>query len=163
MLREMARRRVALATMAAAIAIVVAGAGPACAHHVGTYVPRDNDVSANFKQLKFSLQARKFEVAGHLFETGGAYWEAGKWIIDPRSIDGLKIPAGIREVVSRRWGSVGAPTLSTDAPGRPPSGRVGTVTAVIPAAKGSGWRAPIRDAGRRRAQSSVRSSPGLRG
>src|SRR5439155_690434 len=72
MLREMARRRVALATMAAAIALVVAGAGPVPAHHVGTYVPRDNDVSANFKQLKFSLQARKFEVAGHLFETGAA-------------------------------------------------------------------------------------------
>ena len=70
MLREMARRRVALATMAAAIALVVAGAGPVPAHHVGTYVPRDNDVSANFKQLKFSLQARKFEVARHLFETG---------------------------------------------------------------------------------------------
>src|SRR5207244_13633930 len=59
-----------LATMAAAIALVVAGPGPVPAHHVGTYVPRDNDVSANFKQLKFSLQARKFEVAGRLFETG---------------------------------------------------------------------------------------------
>ena len=66
----MARRRVALATMAAAIALVVAGAGPARGHHVGAYVPRDNDVSANFKQLKFSLQAGKFEVAGRLYETG---------------------------------------------------------------------------------------------
>jgi len=66
----MARRRVALATMAAVIALVVAGAGPARGHHVGAYVPRDNDVSANFKQLKFSLQARKFEVARHLYETG---------------------------------------------------------------------------------------------
>ena len=66
----MARRRVALATMAAAIALVVAWAEPARGHHVGTYVPRDNDVSANFKQLKFSLQAGKFEVARRLYETG---------------------------------------------------------------------------------------------
>ena len=68
--REMARRRVALATMATVIALVVAGAGPARGHHVGAYVPRDNDVSANFKQLKFALQARKFEVATRLYETG---------------------------------------------------------------------------------------------
>jgi hypothetical protein len=66
----MARRRVALATMATVIALVVAGAEPARGHHVGAYVPRDNDVSANFKQLKFALQARKFEVAAHLFEAG---------------------------------------------------------------------------------------------
>lgn len=66
----MARRRAALATLATVIALVVAGAGPARGHHVGTYVPRDNDVSANFKQLKFSLQARKFDVATRLFETG---------------------------------------------------------------------------------------------
>lgn len=66
----MARRHVALATTATLIALVVAGAGSARAHHVGAYVPRDNDVSANFKQLKFSLQARKFEVATRLFETG---------------------------------------------------------------------------------------------
>ena len=68
--REMARRRVALATMATVIALVVAGAGPVRAHHVGSYVPRDNEVSANFKQLKFSLQARKFDVAVRLYETG---------------------------------------------------------------------------------------------
>src|SRR5207237_3690959 len=40
------------------------------AHHVGAYVPKDNEVSTNFKQLKFSLQARKFDVAARLFETG---------------------------------------------------------------------------------------------
>jgi hypothetical protein len=45
-------------------------ATPAAAHHVGTYVARDNEVSANFKQLKFAIQARKFDVAGRLFETG---------------------------------------------------------------------------------------------
>ncbi len=51
--------------------VFVAGAGgPAAAHHVGTYVPRDNEVSANFKQIKFSVQARKFDVALRLFEAG---------------------------------------------------------------------------------------------
>jgi hypothetical protein len=43
---------------------------PAAAHHVGTYVARDNEISANFKQLKFAIQARKFDVAGRLFEAG---------------------------------------------------------------------------------------------
>jgi hypothetical protein len=40
------------------------------AHHVGAYVPRDNDVSANFKQIKFSMQAQKFAVALRLYEGG---------------------------------------------------------------------------------------------
>jgi len=43
---------------------------PAVAHHVGVYTPRDNDVSANFKQIKFSIQARKFDVALRLFDEG---------------------------------------------------------------------------------------------
>jgi hypothetical protein len=45
-------------------------ASPAAGHHVGVYVPRDNEVSTNFKQLKFAIQARRFEVAARLFETG---------------------------------------------------------------------------------------------
>jgi len=52
-----------------ALTIAVAG-GPALAHHVGVYVPRDNEVSANFKQIKFALQARKFDVALGLFDNG---------------------------------------------------------------------------------------------
>ncbi|MGH7325649.1 MAG: hypothetical protein ACREJ9_13540 [Candidatus Rokuibacteriota bacterium] len=43
---------------------------PVAAHHVGTYVPRDNAISANFKQIKFAVQARKFDVALRLFERG---------------------------------------------------------------------------------------------
>ena len=46
------------------------------------------------------------EVMRHLLETGGAHWEAGKWTIDPASLDGLKVPEGIREVVSRRFSSL---------------------------------------------------------
>ena len=45
-------------------------AAPAAAHHVGAYVPKDNAVTINFKQVKFSVQARKFDVALRLFEMG---------------------------------------------------------------------------------------------
>jgi hypothetical protein len=50
--------------------LVALAAGPAAAHHVGAYVPRDNEVSANFKQIKFAIQARKLDVALRLFESG---------------------------------------------------------------------------------------------
>ena len=43
------------------------------------------------------------EVVRHLLQTGGAYWEAGKWVIDLASLDGFKLPEGIREVVGRRF------------------------------------------------------------
>ena len=59
--------RTGLAALATTIAVL---AVPAAAHHVGAYTPRDNDVSANFKQLKGSLQARKFAVALRLYEDG---------------------------------------------------------------------------------------------
>jgi eukaryotic-like serine/threonine-protein kinase len=48
------------------------------------------------------------EVVRHLLETGGAQWEAGKWTIDPASLDSLKVPEGIRDVVSRRFSSLTA-------------------------------------------------------
>src|SRR5439155_12949134 len=59
-------------TPLAAAVIVVVGclAPPALAHHVGSYTARDNEVSTNFKQIKFSLQAGKFDVALRLFEGG---------------------------------------------------------------------------------------------
>lgn len=53
-------------------------AGDARAHHVGAYVPRDNDVSANFKQIKFSIQAQKFDVAQRLYEGGALRRELAK-------------------------------------------------------------------------------------
>jgi hypothetical protein len=62
----MARSTLALVVAGLALAV----AAPVRAHHVGAYVPRDNEISANFKQLKFSLQARKFDVAARLFEEG---------------------------------------------------------------------------------------------
>ena len=50
--------------------LLVAAAGPAAGHHVGVWAPRDNEVSSNFKQIKFALQADKFDVALQLYETG---------------------------------------------------------------------------------------------
>jgi hypothetical protein len=52
-----------------ALAALLAAA-PAAAHHVGAYVPRDNDVSASFKQVKYAMQERKFAVAARLYEAG---------------------------------------------------------------------------------------------
>ena len=60
--------RVAAGSVSAAIALVTLS--PATAHHVGTYVPKDNEITTNFKQIKFSVQAGKFDVALRLFETG---------------------------------------------------------------------------------------------
>jgi hypothetical protein len=37
---------------------------------VGAWSPRDNEISANFKQVKFALQARRFDVARRLYDTG---------------------------------------------------------------------------------------------
>ncbi len=54
-----------------ALAITLTGLpAVAGAHHLGTYTPRDNEISANFKQIKFSVEARKFDVALRLFEDG---------------------------------------------------------------------------------------------
>ena len=54
----------------AALVLLLALASPVSAHHVGAYTPRDNEITTNFKQIKFSLQARKFYVALRLFEEG---------------------------------------------------------------------------------------------
>ena len=79
-----------------ALAVALAG-GPAAAHHVGVFVPRDNEVSANFKQIKFALQARKFDVALRLFDNGALRAE-----MRARAAD---LPAGL-EAATR--GAIGA-------------------------------------------------------
>jgi hypothetical protein len=53
-----------------ALVAFAALATAAAAHHVGAYVPKDNAVTTNFKQVKFSVQAKKFDVALQLFEAG---------------------------------------------------------------------------------------------
>ncbi|MGH9049470.1 MAG: hypothetical protein ACRDY4_07070 [Acidimicrobiia bacterium] len=59
------------------------------AHHVGTFVPKDSEVSANFKQIKFSIQAGKFDVALRLFDEGAIHAEMEK--IETR------LPAGLED------------------------------------------------------------------
>ena len=56
--------------IAGALVLLLALASPALAHHVGVYTPRDNEITTNFKQIKFSLQAGKFDVALRLFDDG---------------------------------------------------------------------------------------------
>jgi hypothetical protein len=67
--RMTGRALLAPAALATLLALAATGA-PALAHHVGAYVPKDNAVTTNFKQVKFSVQAEKFDVALRLFETG---------------------------------------------------------------------------------------------
>jgi hypothetical protein len=73
----------------AATALVAIAAGPAAAHHVGAYVPRDNEISANYKQIKFSIQARKLDVALRLFEAGALRAEM--------RAQAARLPAGLEE------------------------------------------------------------------
>lgn len=57
-------------TILTALAVLITISARAGAHHVGAYTTRDNPVSANFKQIKFSMQVGKFDVARRLYETG---------------------------------------------------------------------------------------------
>ena len=68
--RTLSRPPTVLAVLAALVTISALCAAPCAAHHVGAYVARDNEVSANFKQIKFSMQAQKFAVATTLYEGG---------------------------------------------------------------------------------------------
>jgi hypothetical protein len=79
-----------------AIFVVIAG-GPAPAHHVGTYVPSDNAISANFKEIKFSIQAGKFDVARRLFETGAVRAEMRG--------QAARLPAGLEEATRAALGA----------------------------------------------------------
>jgi len=56
-------------TVGAATALTLTAA-PAAAHHTGVYTPKDNAITTNFKALKFSVQAGKFDVARRLFDEG---------------------------------------------------------------------------------------------
>ncbi|MBI4589603.1 MAG: hypothetical protein HY725_12255 [Candidatus Rokubacteria bacterium] len=72
-LRLVRARRLAVARLFAplwAIALAAASAGPARAHHVGVFVPKDTDITINFKQIKASAQAGRFDVAVKSFDDG---------------------------------------------------------------------------------------------
>ena len=80
-----------------AAVVVVIAAGPAAAHHVGTYVPSDNAISANFKEIKFSIQAGKFDVARRLFETGAVRAEM--------RAQAARLPAGLEQTTRAALGA----------------------------------------------------------
>jgi len=65
----------ALALLLATALLPLAGPRPALAHHTGTYAPRDNDISTNFKQIKFALRSGRPDVALRLFEAGAVRTE----------------------------------------------------------------------------------------
>ncbi len=52
------------------LAVALGLGGAAAAHHVGTFVPKDSEVSANFKQIKFAIIDGKFDAALRLFDEG---------------------------------------------------------------------------------------------
>jgi hypothetical protein len=83
--------RAGVQLVATATALVLAAA-PVAAHHVGTYTPRDNEVSANFKQLKYSIQAGKFDIALQRFETGA--------VRKQMQALGGRLPAGLEDTVA---------------------------------------------------------------
>jgi len=78
----------------------------AAAHHVGSYVPRDNAVTTNFKQVKFSVQAKKYDVALRLFDDGALRVEmrAHAAALPPGLEDGTRaaLAAGDGPEVERR-------------------------------------------------------------
>jgi len=43
---------------------------PVAAHHVGVFIPKDDDITKNFKDIKFASQAGRFDVALKLFDDG---------------------------------------------------------------------------------------------
>jgi hypothetical protein len=60
------QRRVAVLVLLAVLGLAV----PATAHHTGVYTPKDNAITTNFKDVKFSVQAGKFDVALSRYDAG---------------------------------------------------------------------------------------------
>ncbi len=59
-----------LRALALAALATLGAAAPAAAHHTGVYTPKDNAITTNFKEVKFSVQAKKFDVALRLYDEG---------------------------------------------------------------------------------------------
>lgn len=57
-------------TALACALLACAPPAPAAAHHTGVYTPKDNAITTNFKEVKFSVQAGKFDVALRRFDEG---------------------------------------------------------------------------------------------
>lgn len=102
----MTGRAILAPTLLAMLAALGAVATPAAAHHVGAYVPKDNAVTTNFKQVKFSVQAKKYDVALRLFDEGAlrAEMRAHAATLPPGLEDGTRaaLAAGDGPEVERR-------------------------------------------------------------
>lgn len=102
----MTGRAILAPTLLATLAVLGATAAPASAHHVGAYVPKDNAVTTNFKQVKFSVQAKKYDVARRLFDEGAlrAEMRAHAATLPPGLEDGTRaaLAAGDGPEVERR-------------------------------------------------------------
>ena len=83
-------------SLALAVLVLCALASPAAAHHIGSWTPRDNEVSANFKQIKFSMQGQKFDVAQKLYATGALRRELGA--------RAATLPAGLDDTIQGALG-----------------------------------------------------------
>lgn len=83
------KRAVACLIVAGVSAGVLASAG---AHHVGVFTPKDDDITKNFKEIKFASQAGRFDVALKLFDDGivHATMERFEKELPPGLEDGLR-------------------------------------------------------------------------
>ena len=102
----MTGRAILAPTVLATLVVIAAPTSPARAHHVGAYVPKDNAVTTNFKQVKFSVQASKYDVALRLFDAGAlrAEMRAHAATLPPGLEDGTRaaLTAGDGPEVERR-------------------------------------------------------------
>jgi hypothetical protein len=66
--------------------------GPAGAHHVGAFTPKDDELTKNFKDIKYASQAGRFDVALKLFDAGAVHATMERFEADlPRGLeDGLR-------------------------------------------------------------------------
>jgi hypothetical protein len=78
-----------LALLLGMVLLALAAPRPALAHHTGTYAPRDNDISTNFKQIKFALRSGRPDVALRLFEAGAVRTEMRQ--------RALRLPEGLED------------------------------------------------------------------
>lgn len=63
------RKRFAISTVLGVL-LSVSSLAPVAAHHVGVFIPKDDDITKNFKDIKFASQAGRFDVALKLFDDG---------------------------------------------------------------------------------------------
>jgi hypothetical protein len=86
-----------LALLVAALVLVP---GATTAHHVGAFTPRDTDLTLNFKQIKASAQAGRFETALRLFEDGTVHDTMARYEkqLPPGLEDGLRAALRARDL-----------------------------------------------------------------